>query len=135
MKYYHGTVKAYLPEILKEGLKPNKDNAWRVKATAGSHEGQELRDYEKVEFVYLVEDKSIARIFAKAKAEYLRMKPGEESSTFYMVKDLDAPVIKTTPVVLEVTLSDTAILDVDPHSESGLRYKGSIKPGYIKVAA
>lgn len=68
--YYHGTVKAWLPSILKEGLIPNK-NMW--KAVWGVS-GRDVASTEE-KGVYVTTSKEDALIFAKGKVNYLKATP------------------------------------------------------------
>ena len=133
MIFYHGTVKAYLPEIMKEGLKPCPEHAWIAKGT-GDVKGTSLTP-EGDKYVFLTMDERFAAEIAISKAEYLGMKKGQEGSFFYLKKDTDEVVI-TEPVLLKITVPEAEAkkeFEVDPASQSelGLRYEGVIPPKYI----
>ena len=132
MVYYHGTTKAWLPSILKDGLKPVAANAWMVKSTLT---GIDLRKSEKIGWVYITSKKERAEQFAHAKVEYLRQKPGQESTLFYEVKDEGAPVIHTSPVVLKVDLPEGYSLTRDDRDSEApsFKYHGSIPASCITV--
>ncbi len=132
MIYYHGTTKAWLPSILKEGLKPVAANAWMVKSTLT---GIDLRKDEPLGWVYLTTKASWAKMMAKAKVDYLAEKPGEESKFFYQTKELDAPVIHTSPVVLKVDLPEGYSLTRDDRNSEApsFKYHGSIPASCITV--
>jgi hypothetical protein len=136
MIVYHGTVKAYLSDILRDGLKPKPENAWRIRVSdeVPLIGGEELRDIEPVEYVYVDKDFQISREFAENKADYLRAKPGYKLKDFYGTKDKNAPMLRTSPIVLVLDLPDSYTLKVDPcsYTEGGLRYKGNIPPSLIK---
>ena len=137
MIYYHGTTSAWVDSILKEGLKPDSQNAWKVVGTQFWNEGENLRKVEPVKWVYITPSLAKAKQFAEAKAEYLGLKPGEDSSWFYMKKAKGAPVIKgAKPVILKVEIPDPSQLSDDPRgNEEGqfLRYKGVIPASCITV--
>ncbi len=136
MIFYHGTTDAWLSSILKEGLKPDLKNAWRVVSTQPWNEGEHLRDVEPVKWVYITKSLKRAKQFAEAKVEYLSLKPGQESSWFYMMKDKAAPIIKNVkPVVLKVEISDTSSLVIDERDDEAqsFKYGGIIPPSRIKV--
>jgi hypothetical protein len=134
MVYYHGTVKKYLKDILKNGLQPCLVNAWRAHIDL-PWVNAEIRDKEEPGYVYLTSDLIFALNMAHGKAEYLRAKPGETMKHFFMTKDKNTPIIHTTPVVLKVDLPSHFNITPDPHSgeESGYRYHGVIDPKYISV--
>ena len=132
MVYYHGTTKAWLPSILKDGLKPVAANAWMVKS---SLTGIDLREDEELGWVYITTEKRRAEQFANAKVEYLSQKPGQESSVFYEIKDKGAPIIHTSPVVLKVSLPEGyhLIRDVRDDETISFKYHGSIPASCITV--
>ena len=59
MIFYHGTIDAYVPQILKEGLRPNLLNAWR---TRFRDTGNSVRAVEPIRSVYLVQEQWIAAL-------------------------------------------------------------------------
>ncbi len=136
MIYYHGTTDAWLSSILKEGLKPDLKNAWRVSGTQDWNENEHLREVEPVKFVYVTKSLKRAKQFAEAKAEYLSLKPGQESSWFFMKKDSGAEILKNAkPVVLKVEIPDSSDLIQDERDTDfkSFKYEGVIPPSRIKV--
>ena len=142
MIYYHGTVKAYLPSILKEGLKPQA-NVWKAKWPKISG-GRPVEATEKKGCIYLAKDKYTAEFFAQCRAVYLKTKPGrtfhyQDSSgtTPLFTKMAEAPVLKTIPIVLEVRLAKDEELEEDPNCTLGggygFLYGGTISPASITV--
>lgn len=137
--FYHGTVKAYLGEILQEGLKSVHEHRWFAKWW--DTKLNISRDIDNG--VYLTEEKPVAEAFAQAKANYLAAKPGEffdfgwRDLAYKMQKNKRAPVIHTTPVVLRVIVPDEYWegLLVDPHGgdHPGAICKCTIEPKFISV--
>jgi hypothetical protein len=136
MLYYHGTVRDYLPSIMSEGLKPSPENMWKVTSF-----GKEIESTEESQCcVYLTASKQIAEGFARGKTQYLRTKPGNyftfffikpngEIATKFMRKKLNTPVLTTSPVVLKIDMDYPT--ETDPHTTYGSIYRGIIPPQQI----
>ena len=136
---YHGTVKAYLPSILKEGLIPQK-NVWEAVWPSGD---LDIKTSEE-KGVYLAVFEDIALMFAKTRAKYLATIPGSSfvpiGSRKSFFKKKTAPVIKTLPIVLKVSIPFPRNLVEDPHCYSGDEslgyiYRGIIPPQQIEVVS
>jgi hypothetical protein len=122
--FYHGTVAAFLPQIQREGLRPEAKHAWKVHF---EHYG-ELRppsdgmgDGRPGVFVTL--DKSHAIAYAQTRADYFQRNPGECFPFFsekpdeylFLSKDADAPILTTLPALLTLSIDTEKIkLSVDP---------------------
>ena len=135
MIFYHGTVKAYLPEILKEGLKPHV-NYWKAKWPSGNS----IEESEAKKGVYLTARLNSAREFAETRVAYLAAKPGSTfkfNTTKGFRKDKDAPVLITEPAILVVRLSssdlDSLVLDDHGGFMQDFIHNGIIPPNLIKV--
>lgn len=136
MLMYHGTVEAYLPAIKANGLKPSKSHSWHIRWP----DGDSLRDFETVDSVYLTPDPYRAMQYAETKAHYLGLKVGEEFEMFgqpnmRLVKEDDAPVVKTSPVLLTVDIDVAKYkrsMQIDPSDRSALKYRGTIPADAIK---
>lgn len=133
MIFYHGTVEAYLPRIMKEGLEPCPEHAWLAKGIAAS-KGLDLDESESV-YVYLTLDEMFAAEIAVGKAEFLALPTGAQSKIFKLEKS-GGETIKTKPVLLKIDLPEEYAkthFERDPHSysELGLRFQGVILPKYI----
>ncbi len=113
MVFYHGTVKAFLPSILKEGLKSCPPNRWFASWPSGDSISQ-----DELEGTYLTPFKTSAKRYASVKAKYLAAPRGGtfRMTTDTFTKNLDAPVVKSTPVVLriEVPASHLDQFKIDP---------------------
>jgi hypothetical protein len=132
-KMYHGTVDVYWHQILKEGLRPNLQNSWRIRFESGN----KLRDFEEVDSIFLTPLPEMARLFAISKANYLRAKPGEHflfGDNPFMTKTEDAPVIKDAkPIVLELAIPDSALglIEIDPLAYYSYKIHTSLAPSAI----
>lgn len=130
--YYHGTVSAFLPEIKKNGLRPEAQHTWRIHF---DHSGELISPSEGMPIltgVYVTPDRHHAEAYAQTRADYFQRKPGECFSFFefpenikqgdylFISKDEDAPVLHTHPILLTVQL-DSDTLERDPNdTEFGL---------------
>lgn len=137
--YYHGTVSTFVPDILRDGLKPIVQHRWY----ATMHDWSTDKDFSASEpdgVVYLTSSIHTARFFATGKARYFAAHP---NGVFRMQgvpfeKHMGAPVIPDAqPAILAITLPDNVInaFEIDPETVSGLgvRFYGSIEPQYIKL--
>jgi hypothetical protein len=144
---YHGTINKFVPNILKEGLVPHRDdNGWdatdvltaKIYEIAGidKNNAYNPKKDDDAGYVYLASRLESAVAFAKAKADYFRAKPGE---IFYFMdmalqKGRNAPVIDdAVATILRIKATDQIILnlELDPKS-SGYRIHGNIQPSLIE---
>ena len=134
MRMFHGTVDLFLPSINKYGLRPMAHNAWRV---AWADCGDELRDCEKVDAVYLTASERHAIEYAETRVRYFAAKPGDkfpmfDCPDFFLVKDKDTEVEKVKPVLLVIEIEDgDRHLEDDPHDCGAKRFVGCIPPAKI----
>lgn len=136
---YHGTIKQFVPSILKEGLSPNHlENRWNA-SKGGLFGGFNPAKEDPMGYVYVLDWRGYAADYAAAKARYFRAKPGE---VFKTVNDVDfrkepgAPVIPDAqPAVLKVTLPLNFPLEIDDKDSAGYTFKGLIPPEYIKLVS
>lgn len=129
MKMFHGTVDAFLPSIKKQGLRPNAKHAWRM----SWNDGEELRDEEKVDAVYLTPVERRAIEYAETRVRYFAAQPGE---TFFMfdyhsvpyIKDVGAEVLQVSPVLLVIEIEENdRRLEPDPRDPyTGYRFVGHV---------
>lgn len=140
MVLYHGTVKTFLGSILKEGLKPVKENRWQANWYGPANHDVIANDEEEV--VYLTPLKEAAQEFARNKARYLRALPGKKFrfGPKFLRKLPDAPVIHTEPVVLKIEFDNqnpkfVHSMDIDKRGIFflGMQYPGTIEPNFITV--
>jgi RNA:NAD 2'-phosphotransferase (TPT1/KptA family) len=99
MELYHGTIREYARHILKEGLRPHPENAFHVNYIP-------IRE----DRVYLAKTLYNAQVFARIRAMYEAMQPGERHPFLGMFgfvplhKREDAQEVKSnidkTPVVI-----------------------------------
>lgn len=135
--FYHGTTSLSLPKILKEGLIPNLENAWKVRLCLFC---DSLRDDEPIGNVYVAPDMSSAKMYAESKVRYYMADPGdffvfgqpELGRATEMYKEHDAPKIDgVTPVVLELVVPDSYEFEYDPKDPSAKMHVGAIPLKYI----
>lgn len=131
---YHGTVAAFVEAIKTHGLQPNPEHAWRV----AWDNGEELRDHEKVDAVYLTSEERHAISYAETRVRYFEAQPGTsfqmfDQPGFFLTKDGGTSVLHTTPVLIVVeTDDDDPHLEPDPRDwQSAYRYRGRIPPTRI----
>jgi hypothetical protein len=130
---YHGTSSIWVADITKNGLQPISANKWY--ATMVDSTFNPAMDDEPG-YVYLTSKVDVAKIYANARAAYLRTMPG---GTFKwnnrkMVKDFGTIVIPNArPAVLSVTVDPRIkdAFDADPWS-THLRAGVSIPADLIK---
>lgn len=139
MIFYHGTARIYLDSILKKGLIPQA-NSWEADWPTWMAGGS-ITSTESKGSIYLSKFHTIAEAFAHLRAIYLSAKPGSvfgyTNRNFICEgfrKDLKAPVIHTTPVVLQVTLEHPK-LTFDPNCVYHGRHSGYLYPGVIPPTA
>lgn len=135
---YHGTVTTWLPEIMREGLKPVSSHRWNFVSPAQSVTFASVERGTK--HVYLAQYKSDAEWFAKFRASYLKTEPGHH------IKNPDegflTPIVKTegeyipaaSPALLSVSLPESWPLFPDP-SSNGVYSPRPIPPQYLQVVA
>lgn len=111
--FYHGTVATFVPQIKREGLRPDARHAWKVHF---DHFDELIPPTPNTEpGVYVTTSKEHAIAYAQTRADYFQRKPGEcfefyqeihdKADRFlFLSKDLDAPVVLHTIPVL-VTLN------------------------------
>ena len=132
MELYHGTIREYARHILKEGLRPHPENAFHVN-----------RIPVHGDRVYLARTFYNAKVFAKIRAAYVEMQPGE-SRLFPEMSDY-VPLMKaedgqparsdidTTPIVLSFDVSaDKWGEDEDSLSEADETCICTIPPEKVK---
>ena len=118
MILYHGTVKEYLPSIMKEGLVPQK-NVWQAFWDGGG----KVSEHEK---------------------SGGRFRPTGNSKG--LIKMKNAPVVITSPVVLRVEILERSKISIDPKCgggvielgilsdfDFGVIYRGTIPPQQLQV--
>ena len=136
---YHGTVNIFVPNILKEGLKPIKANRWKIHDVKSGHDPS---TDDNDGFVYLAPEKKLAAEFAEAKAQYLKRKSlgAYKPTNFIMLvaKDEDAPVVPDAkPVVLSINIPFTKewkhTFYADTDCPDAYRFFGTIPPQLITV--
>lgn len=136
MKYFHGTTSNYVDSILRDGLRPVNANRWHVSIPENGYQ-PDVEDPDG--YIYLTDSLLTGLVWALARAEYLRARPGQlfTPKGFHSPfrKDFDAPVIvDAKPVLLVVTLPETIQLEIDYKSVSAYMLRGSIPAKAIKVA-
>lgn len=144
MILYHGTVKEYLPSIMKEGLVPQK-NVWQAFWDGGG----KVSEHEK-SGVYLASSFDFAKWFAETRVDYLRIKGGGRfrptGNSKGLIKMKNAPVVITSPVVLRVEILERSKISIDPKCgggvielgilsdfDFGVIYRGTIPPQQLQV--
>lgn len=130
---YHGTVECYLPEISRNGLRPEFAHRWQVINAATGHDIGHDDHFERVPSVYLTEHRETAEHYALAKSRYLATKPGENFVTDFgfFTKSIDAPLIISRPVLLTLDTKSLA-LKSDERGGRDADDNGSYKIGYIE---
>jgi len=142
--FYHGTVAAFLPQIKKEGLKPEAKHAWKIRFDPDG-DGAHMVTPDPVDpGVYLTKSKSHAEAYAQTRADYFERKPGEcfmmygssvEQGLLFLSKDPDAPVLHTTPVLLTVEFDDDDIpTEIDIEDFRAVIVHKPLPPTTIKQA-
>ncbi len=138
-EFYHGTIKQFVPSILKDGLTPThveaRWNATKVDFFSGYNPAKD----DPMGYVYVLDWRGMASNYAKAKADYYKAAPGALFNTAHDVlfrKDTNAPVIQDAePAVLKVTVPDTFPIELDNQDFDGFKFKGVIPPEYIKLVS
>jgi len=132
MVLYHGTTKLWLASILKEGLKPCPQNGWDLVDPIIFHP---FIDPSEGKYVFLTESLKRAETFAEWKAKYMSSNWGTSICNAFMTKAKGTPIVKTTPVVLKVSLPEGSNLLKDKHDPQyeSFKYKGVIQPSSITV--
>lgn len=135
---YHGTVKNWLPEIMREGLKPVPSHRFNIftpeigispaKLERGTHH------------VYLAENKSYAKRFAEFRSAYLKAKPGnpvmkgERGFLAFNATKMGGDIIpNASPAILAVSLPEDWPLYSDYPMSDGLYTTRPIPPQFLKV--
>lgn len=137
MKYYHGTVAAYLPSIQKYGLQPKPEHqykAWGYNVFFGRTSPMPIEHG-----VYVVDKKLWATKFAIYKTAWLGSadtglvvtgdKP--DDSTFHLYKAEKTKPIHTSPVVLTLELPETIVKALHEDERIFRWYAGSIPASTI----
>lgn len=130
MRLYHGTCDAFLPEILREGLKPEPSHAFEIELQGTG----KLRAIEgKTQYVFLTPHRDVATWFALYRATYERTAIGRPVSG-EVIKLSGEVIPDAKPVLLTVNLPDSMEPKLS-HDElsRGLRFSGSIPASLIEA--
>jgi hypothetical protein len=149
---YHGTTSNFVPDILRSGLVPKPQNAWKV-AVAFDDVMMTPDDSDRVGNIYVSPDRKGSIWYAVNKAAYYRTKPnhlfkwyqyiGEDMETAkleptYLAKKLDDNLYipDAKPVLFQVmvipSIKRQLVPDEKDHNSS-LRCMCIIPPKYLKL--
>ena len=137
LEFYHGTVDAFLPAILNDGLQPVEGNMWDATKMHSPSNYNPKRDDPKG-YVHFTPDAAYAAMYALGKANYFRAEPGSEFNALGMTftKGTNAPMIPNAkPVLLKAKFTDAEQerIYLDTQDSRGIQFAGKIPHGRIAV--
>jgi hypothetical protein len=136
--FYHGTTLESARSIQREGLKPHRENAYRIETN-----GIKLRNVpsEKLPYIYLTTDQRMAELYADFRTQYAHAPRGaaiDGGGIYKPVKLTTKRWPNAKPAIVELDIPQTIVNSFRPDPQEdrgGYTCLCIIPPQYIRSIA